>query len=292
MGQVTIPVDLLNPGQVFGCLGLLEAADVLCGPAEGGFDWAGQCGFMLRAENAENPIREILSYLTEAELKTVTPSDWAPDNVRSEDVERTDSFPTKNPDRMAMPIILRGKEKPAILLSHWCDGSSRDEFKLYSGNRTAMSIASSMLRGSNSKNGKSKDSGVLGLWQKHRDKLLADPFNTLTAMGGSFNFDPRGAWTPIDVGYSPDELKPKQKVMASPLVELMAIFGLEHARPVKISNRTYRYAVWNQLLPAQLARAALGCSFIHGMNRYFRFRLELSGKNKIINYANEEANHD
>lgn len=33
MGQAIIPVDLRNPGQVFACLGFLEAADVLCGPA-------------------------------------------------------------------------------------------------------------------------------------------------------------------------------------------------------------------------------------------------------------------
>ncbi len=290
MGQVTIPVDLLNPGQVFGCLGLLEAADVLCGPAEGGFDWAGQCGFMLRAENAENPILEILNYLAEVELKTVTPSGWSPDNVHSEDIERIDSFPTKNPDRMAMPIILQGKERPAILLSHWCDGSSRNEFKLYSGNRTAMSIASSMLRGTMSKTGKTKTFGVRNLWQEHREKLLVDPFNTLTAMGGSFNFDPRGAWTAIDAGYSPNEHK--HEVMASPLVEIMAVFGLEHARPAEIANRLYRYAIWSEMLPPQLARAAMGCCFPHVMHRYFRFRLELSGKNKVVYYANEETNHD
>jgi CRISPR-associated protein Csx14 len=39
MAEHTIPVDLLNPGQVFACLGFLEAADVLLGDAEGGFDW-------------------------------------------------------------------------------------------------------------------------------------------------------------------------------------------------------------------------------------------------------------
>lgn len=36
MGKATIPVDLLNPGQVFACLGFLEAAETLCGPAKGG----------------------------------------------------------------------------------------------------------------------------------------------------------------------------------------------------------------------------------------------------------------
>ena len=37
MAESSIPVDLFNPGQVFACLGFLEAADVLCGHAEGRF---------------------------------------------------------------------------------------------------------------------------------------------------------------------------------------------------------------------------------------------------------------
>lgn len=39
MSATSIPVDLFNPGQVFACLGLLEAADILLGDAEGGFNW-------------------------------------------------------------------------------------------------------------------------------------------------------------------------------------------------------------------------------------------------------------
>ncbi len=34
MAESSIPVDLFNPGQVFACLGFLEAADVLCGDAD------------------------------------------------------------------------------------------------------------------------------------------------------------------------------------------------------------------------------------------------------------------
>ena len=39
MAESTIPVDLLNPGQVFACLGILEMADVLLGDATAAFDW-------------------------------------------------------------------------------------------------------------------------------------------------------------------------------------------------------------------------------------------------------------
>ena len=38
MAVTDIPVDLLNPGQVFACLGFLEAADTLLGDAQGRFE--------------------------------------------------------------------------------------------------------------------------------------------------------------------------------------------------------------------------------------------------------------
>jgi CRISPR-associated protein Csb3 len=41
MAEASIPVDLINPGQVFACLGLMEAAEILCGPCEGRFDYRG-----------------------------------------------------------------------------------------------------------------------------------------------------------------------------------------------------------------------------------------------------------
>src|SRR5438045_1180608 len=40
VAEASIPVDLFNPGQVFACIGLAEAADVILGDAEGCFDWA------------------------------------------------------------------------------------------------------------------------------------------------------------------------------------------------------------------------------------------------------------
>ena len=60
MGAASIPVDLFNPGQVFACLGFLEAADILLGDAEGGFDWldAGNATFVLRAGGDVQSVRD------------------------------------------------------------------------------------------------------------------------------------------------------------------------------------------------------------------------------------------
>jgi len=64
MAEHAIPVDLYNPGQVFACLGFLEAADVLLGEAEGGFDWRDEANvtFALRAGQDMNPFEAVLQF--------------------------------------------------------------------------------------------------------------------------------------------------------------------------------------------------------------------------------------
>jgi len=84
---------------------------------------------------------------------------------------------------------------------------------------------------------------------------LEAPFDVVTPMGGSFNFHPRGAWTPIDAGYSPNTQE--DGIAASPVVEILAAIGLEHSRPDRYETRKVRYAVWGHPLPPMLVRAAL-----------------------------------
>lgn len=117
--------------------------------------------------------------------------------------------------------------------------------------------------------------------------LLKAPFDVITPMGGSFNFDPRGAWTAIDAGYSPNTQK--DGVAASPLVEILAAIGLEHARPDEYETRKVRYAVWGSPLPPMLMRAALSGADLKVPMRRFEFELDLSGKNKVTTFAQEET---
>jgi CRISPR-associated protein Csx14 len=105
-------------------------------------------------------------------------------------------------------------------------------------------------------------------------------------MGGSFNFDPRGAWTAIDIGYSPNDQK--DAVEASPVVELLAALGLQHARPVEYGVREVRYAAWDQPLQPMLARVALTGLIPSISMRQFHFMLALSGKNKVVTFSQEE----
>ena len=292
MAESAIPVDLFNPGQVFACLGFLEAADVLCSDAEGGFDWSDEAEvrFCLQVDGDENPFEAVLEFLATAQVKAVAPEGWRPKKEPTKDrakekleeelcqQEQSEVFPSSSPETSsALPIQVTNSKK-WIVLGHWADGSSCNEFKLYAGNRSALGIATAMQE------------GIARIWKEQQNNLIERPFGITMPMAGSFNFDPRGAWTTIDAGYSPNEQK--HQVSASPVVEILAAWGLENARPDEFETRKVRYAAWGLALPPVLARAALvGGVAVVPMKR-FRFELDMSGKNKVITFAEQETIHD
>jgi CRISPR-associated protein Csb3 len=128
-----------------------------------------------------------------------------------------------------------------------------------------------------------RSKGIRQLWEEQRDELMKQPLDVVTPMAGSFNFDPRGAWTAIDAGYSPNDQD--HQIEASPVVEFLAAWGLENARPDEYETRTARYAVWGVPLPPILARAALCGNLATVPLKRFLFKLDMSGKNKVVTFA-------
>lgn len=310
MAEARIPVDLFNPGQVFACLGFLEASDALIGDARGGFDWSDEADvrFLLRTAGNENPVAVVLEFLAQAKL-----SRWGPPGYRDPppkakkgkrksagiaeaqddateliELVAADCFPGPIGDRMTLPIRLAVDNGRCVELGHWADESSRDSFKLYAGNRSAAGIAAAMLCGHLGKKGQILQKGIAQLWASARAELIARPFDLLTPMGGSFNFDPRGAWTAIGAGYSPNDQG--HEVCASPVVHLLAAWGLENARPNEYAGRKVRYAAWGIELAPMLARAALTGSIPSIPSKHFRFDLAGTKYNKVITFANLESN--
>jgi CRISPR-associated protein Csx14 len=300
MAQTSIPVDLFNPGQVFACLGFLEAAEVLLGNAEGGFDWTNDAEpcFEVHAEGDENPFCAVLEFLSEAQLQRLAPKGYTdPLPTKKQKIKKVDeraandemndptgngsvctveTFPAPEADRLALPLRFERKGR-RLDVTHWCDASSRNSFKLFAGQQRSAAIARQMR------------SAVCELWDKRRQELIRDPLGLTVPLGGSsFKFDARKAWTAIDAGYSPDEQT--HAVEASPVVEMLAAVGLEHARPDEFDTREVRYGVWKGLLPSALARPALGGVRVGVPMRIFRFTLDLAGKNKIVTFAQEETN--
>jgi len=313
MAESTIPVDLFNPGQVFACLGFLEAADALIGGAQGGFDWDDESDvrFVLRTYGEANPVAAVLEFLAEAELSRWAPSgyrDPLPKEIKRKDKGKTaisveahegaerggvrlttsEHFPAPVADRMTLPIRLAATGGLQVEFGHWTDESSRNSFKLYAGNRSAAGIAAAMLCGHLGNKGQILQKGIAQLWAGARAELTARPFDLLTPMGGSFNFDPRGTWTAIGAGYSPNDQG--HEVVASPVVHLLAAWGLENARPDEYAIRKVRYAAWGIELAPMLARAALACAIPSIPSKRFHFDLDLAGKNKVVTFANLESN--
>jgi CRISPR-associated protein Csb3 len=320
MAEASIPVDLTNSGQVFACLGFLEAAEVLIGDAEGGFEWSFEAParFFLSASGLDNPFEGVLEFLAQAEVRAFAPYgfDASSESIGEGDEDDDDTqgvsgaqggdengvgtvqlelaevFPARRGEAMALPIRVGKGEGTWVELSHWCDGSGVETFKLYSGNRSAQGIARAMIKGTREAPRKGqavgdvKTHGIATLWAESRKELVAQPFDVLAPMGGSFNFDPRGAWTAIDAGYSPNTQG--HRVVASPVVELLAAWGLQHTRPVTWPVRQVRYGVWGERLAVELARVALQGALPCFARRLFRFELALSGKNKVITFAQEE----
>ena len=276
MGKASVPVNLFNPGQVFACLGFLEAADILLGDAEGHFDWENDAKFVMSADGKKNPFEVVLEFLAKAKIEEYVP-------VRG---DQSNFFPAAEDVEKARPIRLYRDKDLIIELSRWIDGSSRDNFKLYLGNRSAFKIAQDMLRGGEKK--KKKTKGICKLWQESGAQLIRQPFR-VTPMGGSFNLDPRGTWTAIDTGYSPD--KQGQLVEASPVVEFLATWGLEHARPRKYADQ-FHYVVWGVDLPPILARATITGAIPSMPVKYFHFKLGYSGKEKIVTFAQQELDYE
>jgi CRISPR-associated protein Csx14 len=293
MAISTIPVDLLNPGQVFACLGFLEAADHLLGNASGWFQCGEQACFHIECEGTADPIETTLIFLVEADCHEVAPSTWEGNERKTIDRLVMRCFPNNQPKETELPVLLKGcvAGRPTeVMLSHWCDGSSREHFKLYAGNRSAFTILKKMIAGDTGKNGRIKSTGLHHLLASQYVETLSDPFNVLGVVAGSFNFDPRGGWTSIDVGFSPNDLKGQLevKVSSSPLVEIMAAWGLEYVRPALTGHLTYQYSVWSEPASPSLARSII-CTAIPGLETHrFHFPLFMSGKNKVIGFATEE----
>jgi len=279
MAVSRIPVDLFNPGQVFACLGFMEAADVLLGHAEAGFDWSDptQTRFRLAANGDEDPVQAAIGFVIGADLMSVSPlinelntSKW---NVQTTELGDDETFPFPLPNSPATLPLEIFKDGERLQIDHWGDGTIRDNVKFGAGSGGYPGAA---------------------LWRDAvylvKDCAVAahsDPFALAAPQSSSFRFDWRRDYIPLDAGFSPNEHSTYMNMVGYPLVELFAAIGLNHARPQRPDKRNkllYRYGVIGndsenaELLPVAFLRAALGIQDMPFPQRRFRMNLGWPGQ--------------
>ena len=269
MAESSIEVDLLNPGQVFACLGILEVADSLLENTTATFDWREDPNtvFRIHADGEEAPSNRVMRFLEEAEIKSYAPrgtknlekwkASWGAPPSRDE--ERDDSSVPSQDSPATVPVYLQDECGNIVHIDHWGDGTRRDKVKFWAGAggypgaailRDALEI-------------------VRGKIQQH----AYNPFELSGVQTNSFRFDWRRDYIPIQVGFSPNKHDNIQMV-GFPLVEILAAIGLTHARPRRDSQLKYFYSVLGSsdqtYLDPIFHRAALGAKSSPVPGRPFR----------------------
>jgi CRISPR-associated protein Csx14 len=282
MAEASIPVDLFNPGQVFACLGFLEAAEMLLGDAEGSFDWSdpAQARLLLRAAGGDDPVKIVLRFLAECDVSSLAPASAALStdgwDVPTQRISEGFAFPIPLPTSPAtLPAKLEcdSDSRSSLTIDYWGDArikTSRDNAKFWagSGGYPGAALARDALR-------------------LVRDQCVAAadaPFDLSVEQSSSFRFDWRRDYIPLDIGFSLNNHAGNRfSTVGYPLVEVLAAVGLTNARPECVSKLEYRYGVIGatgsqRFFGPLFLRAALGGSKLPFPQRRFNMLLGWPGK--------------
>lgn len=258
MPRSEIPVDLFNPGQVFACLGFMEAAETLLGEAAATFLWqdgAREARFILEAAGDEAPVLHVLRFLGEAEVFALAPkgselvAKGGQGGAIATKIAQTHAYPMREPDSAATLVaVLRDAVGRTLAIDHWGDTTRRDAAKFWAGSGGYPGAA--LLR------------DALKLFCDGGADAAHDPFSQKGLQSSSFRFDWRRDYVPIDAGFSPND-HGAVRMTGYPIVEVLAAIGLSNARPARPDPKNklrYTYGVLGSasLLAPMFLRAALG----------------------------------
>ncbi len=248
--NITVPVDLTNPGQVFACCGLLELADRLWPGAEG---WFGRQAYCIHTVDQSKSLSELISEIR------LTVFEVGDDADSEDDVSEVEALSVE-------PICLQWKNNThAIHLDWWSEKS----IKPWAGSMKERVILRAMLD--------AIDPSKTDPFGDLKAVLYKPPTKKNPAKKEPFYFDPRrgNKSHPLDSGFSPDTHK--MQAECCPALEALCFIGLQRARPAStgVANQS-RYTVWTHHIPASLIGPVVcGIAPIPGssnfvFNNYFR----------------------
>jgi CRISPR-associated endonuclease/helicase Cas3 len=246
--MITLRVDVSNPGQYFACGGLFELAARLAPDALAHFVQdvaAKQWRFVITDAATKDgemlTLQSLLDKIVAAEITNAT-------------VAGQDSFSDDTEDEKAPPLQF---DQPFDFRLDWWETASSNTaaLKVWAGSMDCLGIACAM------QNAIRQIIAEPGFAANEQDVFYAsrvvyeangkkkkEPFYFDANRGP--NADSR------DVGFAPNDLK--LETVASPIVELLCLVGLQRAIPVPEGRpRQFVYSLWTRPLPATLLAVAV-----------------------------------
>jgi CRISPR-associated protein Csx14 len=260
--NITIAVDLTNPGQFFACCGLLELADRLWPGAEGWFEQEGR-EFNIQGESI-GALREALERLVQHPPTVI------------EQLEN--GLPVKP---IIAPLSIKLDEDKHIVLDGWI--------------RIGLDKGKAVVMGNSPWNFWSGNQKSAGLWTALRTELtnqlkrlttenLEQLFAQRLFQKGRFGFDPGPAWNALDAGFSPNEQG--MQVQSSPGVELLAAVGLQRFRPLLNKSRNgFDYFSWHSPLPPIVAATAFAGGLLTSQTHRYHASVVSRGEYAALGFA-------
>jgi CRISPR-associated protein Csx14 len=239
--DITVDINLRNPGQVFACCGLLELASRKW-PATAASGWREPEGWFARdggratfniatGSGSNDPLGKLVDALCEAGDLVSVAEDG---NHYSEGLR---------------PVVLRAPFD--VRLDWWLENYrpnwDKTELKIWAGRQTPVGTFSALRE------------ALSLLVVSRRDKTVSPALlSTRLPMSGRFGFDAAVVPNALDVGFSTD--LQQLPVETSPATEILAAIGLQRSRPVidtTTNRRWFSFSAWAEPASIVVAPAAL-----------------------------------
>jgi CRISPR-associated protein Csx14 len=252
VSEMRISLDPLNPGQFFACCGLFETIVHEEDNALARFEL-----------DASRPRAAVFCVETRVELQGVLA------RLRAASAE----FPDKKVEAAIRPATI-SYNGSRIELDWWLDPfrEKAGNLKCWAGQVTTENLFSELLP--------MLDEASQG----------AHLFERWLMTKAKFGVDPRSAWNALDFGFSPNEHGADAATF--PAVEVLAAIGLQSFRP-KLDRRNgisySSYALWQEPLPAAVARMAFRAPWLGLGCREYEFSIAKRGQSyKYFTFAKEK----
>ena len=217
--HLRIRLDPLNPGQFFACCGLFE----LLSMEEPG----------LLSSFALNQQKPRIAHFC---IHAASGSERL-GRVLEQLRHATASFPNEDIELSIRPAVIAFGDR-RLDIDWWLDEFLKDttNIKCWAGQVTTRRVFADLLP------------------QLDVESTCEDLFERPAPTNSLFGVDPRSAWNTLDLGFSPNEHSVSSTVF--PAVEVLAALGLQYFRPDSRNRSKVTYSLWDEPLPASIARLA------------------------------------